>query len=112
VDNHQNAATTRNYRELKRRLDHRHIGLVAVQYPARSVEPLKKILGDPADVVFVSNEETFQEATRTMPVKEVYRDLFAGLFGHLTPYGNQLLAQNVADGVMKLLEDQRRRGSR
>ena len=40
------------------------IALVAVQYPMRELAPLREMLGDPPDVIFVDNEAVFREALR------------------------------------------------
>ena len=86
----------RNYRQLKAILDRRGIRLVAVQYPNRPVDPLRSMLDDADDVVFVDNEHIFREALRLLPYDTLFVDDFAGDFGHLTPAGNAILAGNVA----------------
>ena len=58
-------------------------------------------------MVFVDNEQTFLQAIKTQPVGKVFRDLFGGIFGHMTPYGNDLLAENVARGVLELVPNSR-----
>ena len=95
--------TIRNYRELRRILAERHIPLVAVQYPGLPVAMLVAITENDPELILVDNEETFLEPTRTGPAKELYRDLFAGIFGHLTPRANAMLAENVATGVLEAL---------
>lgn len=88
--------TRDNYRALHRLLAERGVRLVAMQYPVRPLAPLRDMLGDPPDVLFVSNEETFREALRERPYEELFWDSFAGDFGHATAAGNAVLAQNVA----------------
>jgi lysophospholipase L1-like esterase len=95
--------TQRNYRALKATLDRRRIRLVAVQYPTRSLDPLRRMLDDAGDVVFVDNEQTFREALRTRPYDTLFSDEIAGDFGHLTPEGNALLAGNVAQAMRSAL---------
>ena len=102
-----NSRTVRNYRELRRILGERKIPLVAVQYPSMPVDTLKQMLDPEPGTVFVDNEQTFLQAIKTQPVREIYRDLVAGLFGHMTPYANGLLAANVARGVLELVADHR-----
>jgi hypothetical protein len=70
-----------------------------VQYPVRSVEPLKKMVGE--DAAFVDNEKVFKDALKKANYDEYFSDLFGGDFGHCTPKGNRLLAQQVASVILK-----------
>jgi tetratricopeptide (TPR) repeat protein len=96
-----NSATVNNYRKLKEILDKRGIRLVCVQYPMRSVEPLKKIFEKDEGVIFVDNERIFKEAVRKANRKEYFIDMFGGDFGHCTSKGNRLLAENIANTIIK-----------
>ncbi len=98
-----NPVTRKNYREILTLLRARGIPLVAVQYPMRRVEPLKRLLEWPTDVVFVDNEKAFKRALLGRPATEIFTDLFAGDFGHLTPLGNRILAENVADAITSIV---------
>ncbi|MFA6217614.1 MAG: tetratricopeptide repeat protein [Candidatus Omnitrophota bacterium] len=95
------SVTINNYRKLKEILDKRRIRLVCVQYPMRSISPLKKIFEEENDVVFVDNEAVFKEMGRKAELKEIFSDLFAGDFGHCTKKGNQLLSENIANVILK-----------
>ncbi|MCX5704956.1 MAG: tetratricopeptide repeat protein, partial [Candidatus Omnitrophica bacterium] len=54
---HQYLITATNYHKLKAILDKKGITYVCVQYPMRSLEPLKKIFQDNAEgIIFVDNE--------------------------------------------------------
>jgi tetratricopeptide (TPR) repeat protein len=101
----QTAVTVNNYRKLKNILDRKGIKLVCVQYPVRNVEPLKRIFGNDEGVIFVDNERVFKEAVKRSDYKEYFRDMFAGDFGHCTQKGNELLAQNIADVILKEVFD-------
>ena len=83
-----NPATATNYLTLVRMLAARGIPLVAVGYPARDAQPLRDLLADRDNVVVVDNEETFIQASIEQPLKDVYIDLFAGIFGHMTASGH------------------------
>ncbi|MFH0984248.1 MAG: tetratricopeptide repeat protein [Candidatus Omnitrophota bacterium] len=96
-----NPVTKRNFYRLKEILDRRGIKLVCAQYPMRSLEPLRKIFGKYKDVVFVDNEAVFQTAVKKEGYPTYFRDMFAGDFGHCTPKGNELLAQNIADVILE-----------
>lgn len=97
-----NPATANNYRRLKEILDKRRIRLVCVQYPMRNLYPLVKIFGDDAsDIIFVDNEKAFKDAVGRQGYKEYFVDMFGGDFGHCTPKGNRLLAENIANTILK-----------
>ncbi|MFA5101319.1 MAG: tetratricopeptide repeat protein, partial [Candidatus Omnitrophota bacterium] len=93
--------TVNSYRLLKEKLDTRGIRLICVQYPMRSVAALMNIFENKTGVIFVDNEESFKQLVRDAGVKQVFRDLFAGDFGHCTDKGNRLLAQNIAEAILK-----------
>ncbi len=96
-----NSITWHNYRKLKEILDKRDIRLVCVQYPMCSIEPLKKIFEGEGGVTFVDNERVFKEALKKASYKEYFIDIIGGDFGHLTPKGNRLLAENIANIILK-----------
>ncbi|MFH1037519.1 MAG: tetratricopeptide repeat protein [PVC group bacterium] len=96
-----NAQTIDNYRQIKKILDERGIPLVCVQYPMRSVEPLKKIFNDQQGPIFVDNEIAFKKAIRGGRYTYYFTDNFGGDFGHCTRAGNRLLAENIADTILK-----------
>ncbi|MDP2924044.1 MAG: tetratricopeptide repeat protein [Candidatus Omnitrophota bacterium] len=90
-----------NYKKLKEILDKRKIQLVCVQYPVRSVEPLKKIFKKTDGIIFIDNEKVFKEALRKAKYTDYFTDIFGGEFGHCTQLGNHLLAENVANTILK-----------
>ena len=76
-----------------------------MQYPTLSVEKLKQDLKDSPyydKIIFISNEENFKQALKTHKSEEIFRDMFAGTFGHCTEFGNTLIAENVAETILKL----------
>jgi len=94
--------TVNNYHTLKEILKRRKIQLVCVQYPMRSIEPLKKIFEDNTDgIIFVDNEKTFKDAVHSSSYKKYFNDVFGGDFGHCTEKGNRLLAENIANVILK-----------
>jgi tetratricopeptide (TPR) repeat protein len=100
--NYCNSGTVYNYHKLKAILDKRGIRLVCVQYPMRSIEPLRRIFqGEEDGVIFVDNENTFKEALQKTSYREYFKDIFGGDFGHCTVKGNRLLAENIANAILK-----------
>jgi len=105
--------TVNNYYRLKETLDEKGIRLVCVQYPMRSIEPLKKVFDGMEGVIFVDNSEIFRTAVKRDGYKDYFIDMFGGDFGHCTPKGNGLLAGNIANSILveafakKSLEEER-----
>jgi len=92
-----------NYHSIKHILDKKKIKLICAQYPNRDIEPLKKMFKEEMEgsIVFVDNEKIFKDAVRKEGYKEYFRDMFGGDFGHCTQKGNKLLAENIADVILK-----------
>jgi tetratricopeptide (TPR) repeat protein len=93
---HYNTMTRGNYQHMKSILDVRGIPLVCVQYPIRSIEPLKAIFGPSTDIIFVDNEKVFKDAVEQKGYRYYFIDMFGGDFGHCTAEGNRLLADNIS----------------
>jgi tetratricopeptide (TPR) repeat protein len=91
----------RNYKGIKKILDNRGIKLVCVQYPMRSVEPLKKIFEGLKGAFFVDNEKIFKEAVQKGRYEDYFDDIFGGDFGHCNAKGNKLLAESIANVILK-----------
>ena len=91
-----------NYRRLKATLDKRGIVFVCMQYPMRSPEPLQRIFKDrDQGIIFVDNEKVFKDAVAKDGYKTYFMDMFAGDFGHCAEKGNRLLAENIANVILK-----------
>jgi hypothetical protein len=67
----------------------------------RNVEPLKKIFEQDESIIFVDNESVFKEALQKASYNEYFVDMFAGDFGHCTKKGNRLLAENIANTILR-----------
>jgi tetratricopeptide (TPR) repeat protein len=94
--------TVANYRTLKEILDKKGIRLVCMQYPMRSIKPLKRIFQDDREgIIFVDNEKLFKEAVKKDGYNAYFKDIFGGDFGHCTDKGNRLLAENIANTILK-----------
>ncbi len=96
-----NPITFNNYRRFKQILNRKKVKWICVQYPVRSIEPLKKIFEGEEGIFFVDNEEIFKSAVLREGYKEYFRDIFGGDFGHCTEKGNRLLAENIANVILK-----------
>ncbi|MDD5021954.1 MAG: hypothetical protein PHR82_07510 [Endomicrobiaceae bacterium] len=95
--------TLTNYQKLAQICKLKGIKLVAMQYPMRPVNSLEQILDSYPDVAFISNEKNFKEVLKIKKIDDIFKDLFAGDFGHCTDLGNQMIADNLADTLVKLI---------
>lgn len=93
--------TAQNYQKLKKALDKEGIKLVCVQYPMCSIEPLKKIFKEEQGIIFVDNEKIFKSAVDREGYEEYFIDMFGGDFGHTGLKGDKLLADNIANVILK-----------
>ena len=92
--------TTRaNFKKLKQILDSRGIRLAAMQYPMCAPAPLRDMLDNSRDVIFIDNEWTFRRAVDSKGYVFYFADIFAGNFGHCTPEGHKLIARAAADAL-------------
>jgi len=98
---YQNPAVKSNFNRIKKVLDKQGIKLVMMQYPLRDVEPLKKVFDSEEGIIFVDNELIFQNAMEHKDYKEYFMDNFGGDFGHCTQKGNHMIAENIADTLLK-----------
>jgi len=91
-----NPFTSENYNKIVKLCKNKISSIVAVQYPMRSVEPLKSILRRHNDIIFVDNESVFKSMVQKNGYEKYFKDNFAGDFGHCTTEGNRLLAEHIA----------------
>ncbi len=77
----------------------REIPVIAMQYPLLSVKSLRKLLDNRDDVTYLENRDNFEKALLEANYHSIFEDSFAGSFGHLSPQGNMLVAENVADAL-------------
>ncbi len=96
-----NSVTRRNYNKLKDIVLKKGIKLICVQYPIRRLDSLKQLFEHSDNIVFVDNEGIFKEAVKSSGYDDYFVDRFAGDFGHCTRKGNLLLANNIAQTIIK-----------
>ncbi|HOW28699.1 MAG TPA: tetratricopeptide repeat protein [Elusimicrobiota bacterium] len=91
----------RNYQKLRDMVLAAGAELVCMQYPMRDLSSLREILGGDPRIHYVENRANFEEALRRYKYSDIFIDSFAGDFGHCTPLGNQIIAKNVCDVIMR-----------
>jgi len=95
------AMTRFNYRKIAGEVLDANKKLVCVQYPVRSIMPLKDMLQGYQGIIFVDNEKIFKDALSRDGYDYYFYDHFGGDFGHATRQGNKLLAENIAGAILK-----------
>ena len=73
-----------------------------VGYAASSIEFLRSLIKH--EVSYISNYQIFQSSLKTHNYSSLFRDDFAGHFGHATRFGNRILAENVATQLLSLIQ--------
>jgi len=101
VTGNYNEGTRRNYNRLKGILSGKGIKLVCMQYAMRSLRDLKEMFDSNEGIIFIDNEAVFREALKKGKYEDYFIDRFAGDFGHCTPEGNRIMANNVADTLFR-----------
>jgi len=82
--------------------------VIAMQYPRLDINYLKENLKTSKNydrIIFLSNESNFNEALKSCKTEDIFKDMFAGSFGHCTQLGNTLIAENVAETILKLYDN-------
>lgn len=87
-----------NYLELIEKIKPYHTELIIMEYPNRSIEPLRRVLTSKTSypIIFVENRLNFAEARKNHSYDELFTDHFGGNFGHATALGNRLIAEKLA----------------
>ena len=76
-------------------------------YPTIPIENFKRFFEGTVlidKICFVSNENNFMEELKKYTYYQIFMDNFAGTFGHCTNYGNELIAKNLAQVIIKLIK--------
>ena len=89
--------TKYHYRLMYKILNENGIKLIVMQYPTLDILELKKIFTKNESIIFISNEENFMEALENGKYEDYFIDHIRDSFGHATPTGNKLIAENVAN---------------
>lgn len=67
----------------------------AMQYPTLDAGDLKALFADGPTAVLVENRKNFERALSREPYDRIFADAFGGGWGHTTPEGSRLIAENV-----------------
>ena len=81
--------------------------LIITQYPLISIQPIKDIFKNQKNIVFVENKANFEEAIKKSSREDYFNDLITPIFGHCSPAGNELIAQNLATAVLSMINNKK-----
>lgn len=93
--------TRKDYQKLKEMITRNGIKLVLMQHPGQGIKPLKKTFDNTTGIIFIDNEKIFKKAIKKTRSGIYFDDSFADDGGHLTAKGNRLLAETIADVLLK-----------
>ena len=99
-----NKETYQLYKLILNKLIENNIKVLCMQYPVRSIESLKNNLKDEQyydKIEFISNEHVFKQMLKEKKYDEIFKDQFAGDFGHCTDLGNTMIAENLVKKLEK-----------
>jgi hypothetical protein len=102
IDSYVNPSTVSHYDTLKSTVLSQGRILIAVQYPTRSLEILKRLTNNDPRLIYVDNE-FFTELVAQNGYQRYFFDAFAVDFGHMTLEGNQILARRIAETLARQL---------
>ncbi|MHB9154685.1 MAG: tetratricopeptide repeat protein [Endomicrobiales bacterium] len=101
---HFNPATVNDYQTLAQKVLSRNARLICMQYPARSVKPLKKMLQAYDGIVFIDNEKVFKDALKQGAFDDYFKDHYGGDFGHPKQKAIDLLVENVTRTILRIVD--------
>lgn len=90
-----------NYRRLVEQVMARVGQLAVVQYPTLSPAPLRAMIPQREGLIFVDNEQNFEDALERDGYAALFIDREGVDFGHCTPAGHRLIARSLADAILE-----------
>ena len=92
-----------HYQQLYKELNKSGIKYIAMQYPTLDINELENMFKGDEDIIFLSNEANFKKVLSESDYWDYFVDNFGKTFGHATLKGNRLIAENVANIILKEL---------
>lgn len=96
-----------SYLSFAKKIIEKNIIYICMGYPTMPIETFKDFFKNSKyedKIIFVSNEYNFKKRLAKMPYFALFIDNFAGTFGHCTNFGNKLIAKNVGDVILKIID--------
>lgn len=102
LNNFSSKKTQDNYKQVASLIQNEGAIHIVMQYPMRSLNPLKLSLQDFPQIVYVDNETPFKQLAQGEHYFEYFNDICGGNFGHGTLKGNSIIAQNILNQFFSL----------
>ena len=96
--------TKYHYNLLNSILKKNNIKHIAIQYPTLNIEDLEIFFLDKSNIIFVSNQDEFEQELSKGNYDQLFLDSVGGTFGHFTEKSKDLIANNVATTILKNFE--------
>lgn len=93
-----------NYKKLVTICEQKNIKLIVMSYPTLPVFPYKLFFKKFNNIYYVDNQEIFEKELKNNLYFNIFKDSFAGNFGHCTDYGNKLISENLANTIKKIIK--------
>lgn len=93
-----------NYQNVHRQILQSGATHLIMQYPLRSIDLYRELFTGEERTYFVENKKNFEEALKVHQSQQIFTDHFAGDFGHTTKLGHQLIAKQVLQTLLKLID--------
>lgn len=93
------------YIELATALKKEEIIYICMGYPTINIDIFKNLFSGTnleKNIIFVSNEQNFNNYLKNNEYFSIFRDKFAGTFGHCTNLGNTMIAENVGKVILEI----------
>ena len=93
------------YIELAKFLQKRNIVYICMGYPTLNINIFENMFNGTnlkENIIFVSNEQNFNNYLKDNEFSSVFTDQFAGTFGHCNDLGNTMIAENVGKVIINL----------
>ncbi len=93
------------YIELAKFLQKRNIVYICMGYPTLNINIFENMFNGTnlkENIIFVSNEQSFNNYLKDNEFSSVFTDQFAGTFGHCNDLGNTMIAENVGKVIINL----------
>ena len=72
-----------------------------IETPFQNSVGAQGVMSDEQSEIPSDNEGVFENALKECSYKDLFKDMYAGNFGHCTQKGNKLLAENIANAILK-----------
>ena len=76
-------------------------------YPRIPISHLKNIFKNydlREKIIFIHNQTNFEKELKNTSYYDLFNESFAGIFGHCTDKGNELIAINIGKSILSLTD--------